>query len=362
MATGSDNSRSDFSDTNNSVKTLIHRELITEFFIRKDTDFKRLSEFRHRGWITNKEKADAYFDAQRKRADFANAKTQNIFFKMMVQIAEEMHLASNIFYVQKKNRVDFRILDICMAPGGYTAAVLKFLPFAKCFCLTLPLEKGGHDILIDKSRLEGLKLLDITLLIKEYSDKLVPHNYPGKSDFSNLRPFHCHKFDLIFCDGMVLRTHSRPEWREDTEATRLLLSQLILSMQRLRSGGTIVILLHKVENWESILTIKAFSAFSDIQLFKPVKKHNTRSSFYMIAKNIDIHCEAAQNALHDWRDTWWEVTFGGEKGFGEKKNPDKDVVLKTLEEFGDQLIQMAKPIWKIQADALAMTDYAGGGL
>lgn len=161
---------------------------------------------------------------------------------------------------------------------------------------------------------------------------------------------------------MVLRRHSRPEWREDTEATRLLLSQLILSMQRLRSGGTIVVLLHKVENWESILTIRAFCGFSNVQLFKPAKKHSTRSSFYMIAKNIDIQCQAAQEALLGWRETWWKVTFGGEKGFGEKLNPDKDIVVKTLEEFGDQLIQMAKPIWKIQADALSMTDYAGGNL
>ncbi|POS87127.1 hypothetical protein EPUL_000717, partial [Erysiphe pulchra] len=375
MTTGSDKSQSDFTKRNNNVKSLGHRELITEFFIRKDSDFKRLSEYRHRGWITNKEKADAHFDAQRKRADFADAKTQKIFFKMMVQIAEEMHTASNIFCVQKQDEEDFRILDICMAPGkyntpllpsyclnipgGYTAAVLKFLPYAKCFGLTLPQEMGGHDILVNKSKIEDLKLLDITLLINEYSGKPVPHNYPEKSDFSSQRPFHYHKFDLVFCDGMVLRRHSRPEWREDTEATRLLLSQLILSMQRLRSGGTMVILLHKVENWESILTIRAFSGFSNIQLFKPAKKHNTRSSFYMIAKNIDVHCEAAQKALLGWRDNWWEVTFGGEKGFGEKLNPDEDVVLKTLEEFGDELIQMAKPIWKIQADALSMTDYAG---
>ncbi|KAI6246278.1 hypothetical protein HI914_05750 [Erysiphe necator] len=354
-----DKSLNDVNEKNSKVKTSSYREIIANFLLLKDSDFMRLSEFRHRGWITNKEIADAHFIAQRNKADFADAKTRTIFFKMMIQIAEEMHLASNIFCAERRENEDIKILDICMAPGGYTAAVLKSLPNAKCFCLTLPPEEGGHDILVDVLKIKKIILIDITLLIKEFSNNKVPDNYPLKSKFSNRQPFKCHKFDLVFCDGMVLRTHIRPGWREQTEATRLLLSQLILAMQRLRSGGTLVILLHKVENWDSILTIRSFSRFSNIQLFKPVKKHNTRSSFYMIAKDIDIHCEAAQKALLDWRLAWWQATFGGEHGLGEKLDPDEDTVLRVLEEFGDYLIRIAKPIWKIQADALSMTDYAG---
>ena len=54
-----------------------------------------------------------------------------------------------------------KVLDICMAPGGYTAAVLRFNPRAKAFAITLPMEQGGHPIHIERNRLAGLQLLDV---------------------------------------------------------------------------------------------------------------------------------------------------------------------------------------------------------
>lgn len=54
-----------------------------------------------------------------------------------------------------------KVLDICMAPGGYTAAVLKFNPRASTFAITLPKDQGGHPIHIERSRLAGLQLLDV---------------------------------------------------------------------------------------------------------------------------------------------------------------------------------------------------------
>ncbi len=34
-------------------------------------------------------------------------------------------------------------------------------------------------------------------------------------------------------------------------------------------------------------------------------------------------------------------------------------VLTVLEKFGEKLIEMGVPIWKLQADALSKTSYAG---
>ncbi len=53
------------------------------------------------------------------------------------------------------------------------------------------------------------------------------------------RPFLGQTFDLVFCDGQVLRTHSRGEHREHGEPFRLRVSQLILALQRIDAGGTL---------------------------------------------------------------------------------------------------------------------------
>ncbi|RKF77597.1 putative s-adenosyl-l-methionine-dependent methyltransferase [Golovinomyces cichoracearum] len=336
-----------------------YKYVLKKYLLQRDAEFRRLSEFRHRGWEINKEEGDAFFKIQRYIADNANQESRKFFFGMMIKIAKDMHQAAGIFDFKANLNRSPRILDICMAPGGFTAAALNICRNARCYGLTLPKKLGGHELILEKSKLCGLHQLDITMMIKEYSDSPIPHNHPQIREFTTIRLFNSYKFDLIFCDGKVLRTHQRPTWRENNEGTRLMLSQLILSMQRIRNGGTIVVLLHKIDCWDSILTIRDFSDFSDIQLYKPPKAHKTRSSFYLIARNIDIEHEKAKRTLRFWRDQWWEATFGGEDGLGKKLHPSVGVVEELLDDFGEQFIRIARPIWRIQADGLSRTIYAG---
>ena len=93
--------------------------------------------------MQNKEAGDAHFAAQRAKADQADDKGEKRFYTMMQQIAEEMNNITSVLYPQQQDK-ELMCLDICMAPGGYTAAVLKHHKSAKCFGITLPAKDGGH--------------------------------------------------------------------------------------------------------------------------------------------------------------------------------------------------------------------------
>jgi hypothetical protein len=114
----------------------------------------------------------------------------------------------------------------------------------------------------------GLVSADVTMLASEFlkdTNRNIPANYPDK--FISSRPFVSHKMDIVFCDGIVLRSHQRPSYRQETEATRLSTAQLILGMQRLAQGGTLIMLLHKIDSWTaaSILYSKHFKRDKDLE-------------------------------------------------------------------------------------------------
>lgn len=103
-----------------------------------------------------------------------------------------------------------------------------------------------------------------------------------------------------------------------------------------------------------------FTKFADVQTFKPLRKHQARSSFYMVAKNVKPNCHDALSAVTEWKNVWWQATFGGPEGTGEKlAEPSDDFVKHMLYDFGPQLILLGQRIWMIQADALSKTEYAG---
>jgi hypothetical protein len=85
--------------------------------------------------------------------------------------------------------------------------------------------------------------------------RTIPKDHPEHSKFSPLRPFVSHKFDLVLLDGIVLRTHERATYRQELEPLRLSTAQLVLGMQRVIQGGTIVMLMHKVDTWASVAVI-----------------------------------------------------------------------------------------------------------
>lgn len=121
-------------------------------------------------------------------------------------------------------------------------------------------------------------------------------------------------------------------------------------------------LLHKADYWDSAYLIYLFDHFSKIQLFKPTRCHASKGSFYLIAKDIQPKHPDAENAVKEWKEAWWRATCGTEDGkWTQRPEHNEEFVTKVLEKFGEKLIQLARPIWRIQADALSKTTYAGDG-
>lgn len=268
----------------------------------------------------------------------------------MQEIGDELEEQTHALSQVSDGTQEVKILDLCMAPGGYSASALKYNPGATAFGITLPLAQGGHKVLLKPS---SPLYLDITMLASEFGVKDPPPTHPEHKNFLFERPYCEDKFHLIFCDGQVLRTHQRAEYRERHEARRLTVSQLILGLQRIRPGGTRIVLLHKVESWVTVELMYHFTRFSSIQLFKPKQKHALRWSFYLIAKNVQPDADAAKAAVESWKRSWWNATFGGEHGTGEADAiAGTPYVQAVLDEFGGQLVELGRPVWEIQATAL----------
>lgn len=277
---------------------------------------------------------------------------------MTKQIAEEMQTQTAAMTSVELGIRPFQVLDLCMAPGGFTWGTLKYNPGAIAYGITLPTKVGGYKNWCTLPA-EHVKYMDITMLASDLGIETIPTSHPDRSLFITERPFVDQSFQLVFCGGAVLRTHERSEHRSDFERRRLTTSQLILAMQRIIPGGTMVVLLRRPDAWEIVHLLHQFNSFADIRLFKPFRKHAVRSTFYLVAKNIQSEAESAKAALVEWKECWSRATFGGDEGLGEKEpQVDAETVKDVLDEFGPQLIELATPVWKIQAGALKKEDYS----
>lgn len=152
-------------------------------------------------------------------------------------------------------------------------------------------------------------------------------------------------YDLVICDGQVLRTHIRPEYRKQSEPSRLTNAQLYLGLKKVKVGGTMIVLLHRPFSVQIFLLLYAFQQFSDIQLYKPKRAFRERSSFYLVAKSIRSNSQEAATAMEGFRMLWKRATFP-EKAFPEApgENDDMDEFRAKVEEFGASFIELAKPV------------------
>jgi hypothetical protein len=73
--------------------------------------------------------------------------------------------------------------------------------------------------------------LDVNMLAPDMGVESVPPEHPEALDFLPRQLQSQKVFDLVICDGQVLRTHERAAHRETREATRLTLEQLARSLE-----------------------------------------------------------------------------------------------------------------------------------
>ena len=242
----------------------------------------------------------------------------------MQEIGDEIQDATGALRLAENNA---EVLDICIGPGGYSAPALKYSPHAYVAGITLPSYLSGHKVHIPcgpRDPRVSVHFTDITMLAAEFGVVDIPGDHPDVSNFSTERPWATKSFDLVFCDGQVLRTHAPhiKSYLEQHKAGRLMCSQLILEMQRIKPGGTFVMLLHRVEKWRTMKSLSMFDNFFHVQLFKPLSCHTTRNAFYLIAKNVQPHQPEALVAINESRAAWKNARFPLFSDEGDQKRPD----------------------------------------
>lgn len=227
----------------------------------------------------------------------------------------------------------------------------NFNPRACALGFSLPISEGGHKVLLPTGPNVTLRFLDITMLAADMGIAEIPAEHPEAERFLSQQLDPGQLFDLVLCDGQVLRTHSRAAYREKREARRLSATQLAIGLEHVKIGGTMIVLLHQVEATDTVSLLYRFNKFSSVEFFKPTRHHTKRSSFYMIATNIQSqHCEAIL-AVEMWKKQWKVATFGTDEEYKELRAAclyEEEV----LGEFGTELVRLGRKVWGIQAKAL----------
>lgn len=302
--------------------------------------------------------ADDFYKKQKAHAASTAEKQKIYFFRMMKWIGGQLQRVADLVPPAAKS-TDFEALDICMAPGGFTSTVLKGNRVAKVCGLTMPEDEGGHSVLLENWREDdrvNIEFMDITMLSAEMGfPNLVLQDHPSASKFSNAIPYEGRKFDLIFCDGQALAS-KEPEGEFNHCATRLTCAQLVLALQRIRPGGTMVMLEHQTHRPQVVRLIEAFSHFSRVSLVKPCPMHAKRNSYYLVAKRVVPGHERARRLVRDLKALLGACSaeaFGVDLPKDTSPETDaKENIEDLLESFGDKLVKLATPVWEIQKDAL----------
>lgn len=283
------------------------------------------------------------------------------FYNPMQNIGNELHEETGAFNLAASAHKQGAILDTCMAPGGFLSTAMQHNEYSQAVAFSLPRANGGHEVFLPENDLVMTKYLDITMLAADMGLEHRPSEHPESQDFimeRQLPPNYL--FDLVLCDGHVLRTHPRPAHREPREARRLIAVQLALGLEHTKAGGTMVVRLNSIDKMLTAEIIHQFSLFSQIEQFKPTCGHNMRSSFYLVASDICTAQPEVASAVGRWKEEWRVATFGTDEEYQALMHRDDASAEKLVSAYGEQLVQMGRRVWSIQAQGLANAPFMRG--
>lgn len=382
MAPGNIQARDEFStdlQTTETESAAAAHHVVTEYLLERCKVFKELSEIRRRvcafvtdyslqlqgnmltcghpiqGWETPK--GDEYWERRRHTADNPSPRTQQIFFEMTKRIGAEMQGSTKAFTIQLPGSTNPGILDMGSAPGGFLTAAMKANPRSDAVALSLPPSSGGYEILAPEHPRLSVKLVDVTMMAADLGVLDTPAEHPDALKFHPKLLKDGQKFGLVICGGSSVRNHQVAEYRQGHESCRLIMAQVVLGLERLVPGGTMILLLHKPEAWPTVKMLYTFSKFASVRLFKPKSAHGARSSFYMVATKVQNQHEDAMFALDKWKKIWHQCTFGAQEQCREAFREDQPDVHQVLAEFGPDLIRMSKRVWSIQKANLSKAPF-----
>ena len=118
-------------------------------------------------------------------------------------------------------------------------------------------------------------------------------------------------------------------------------------------------LLHNMGSYETFKILSVFDKIAEIQLFKPVSAHQKNSSFYLVAQSVQPGLPKAVAAVNEWKKIGKDLTFPVLDPHGQRvplngvdEAERMEAVHELLENFTERIIDLARPIWKIQKEAL----------
>ena len=156
-----------------------------------------------------------------------------------------------------------QILDLCMAPGGFSAYAIRKNPMGTVDTFSLPEAEGGHAVLLPFGKRDTrvqVHFTDITMWAEELGINNILDNHPDISKFCSGWPYACGAYDLVTRDRQALCSQEVAEYRKRTKQTHLTNVLLVLGLQRIKAKGTLIILLHRAYKWRCMRLLKTFRA------------------------------------------------------------------------------------------------------
>ncbi|KAI0353447.1 hypothetical protein OH77DRAFT_1427519 [Trametes cingulata] len=324
-------------------------------------DVKSLHELRwlrKLGW--SEDSLDDAFRSQRHRADNPPPEAKYFWYDSMARIMRELDAEAHFILPSEP----FEFLDVGCAPGGFSAHVLRTNPQARGVGLSLPESQGGHTFLLEPIFWPRYEYVEQDML--EYDFRPVQDNAQGHSDVGPTLPTaFLDRFQLVLLDGHPLRTYSPTPWPNQAAGAytgALLISQLIIALSCVRSGGAIVVKLDHIEGCPAAQLLFLLQDISEsLVVHKPRTMHASRASFYAIAKGVGAGEDATllkEFYLEQLKALWYKLRYGGPGGGARGlTEADLDFVVSAddiLDGEGnlDKLIGFGESVWAMQADGL----------
>ncbi|GAP88129.2 hypothetical protein SAMD00023353_1501040 [Rosellinia necatrix] len=278
---------------------------------------------------------------------------------MMKNIGREIHRATGVFHITTVPLGSRpRVLDLCLAPGGFSSIAMQHSPDAHVRAFSLPPGEGGHRVRIGPHPNIAIDFLDVNMLAADMgADAVPPPAHPDADNFlpRRLRPGDA--FDLVICDGQVLRTHPRAPYREAHEAARLGFAQLALGLGSVRRGGTMLGSCTRSRAGGPSWSCAPSAASRTCASSSPGSPTRSAPRAYMVASDVQPQREEARRAVDTWKRLWRAATFGSDGEYDDLSRACAPDVGQVLEDFGPTLIGLGAEAWEIQASALSRAPF-----
>ncbi len=245
------------------------------------------------------------------------------------------------------------------SPGGFSRHIFWSNLLATGTGISLPPQQGGHKNLLERKYRRRLTLVEADMtMFNSAPDEPVLFRGPRL-----MEPIpscvSSRQFEFVICDAHPIPTGGIPS---PLASQRLLLSQLVMALDRVELGGTITFKLSHPERLYTAQYMYMFDRLSDGQVLvkKPETMHGTRGSFYLVAKNVGGTGESRgylEMYLEKLRRLWWELSREGARTL---MYGDMNFVasLETMirPEVLARIVELGRPVWSVQLRHLEHLD------